>query len=92
MKTLLAIMIVGLWGCGDSSIDSKKMALGSKIYSNRCSACHDYGAPNLNELKPQIAQIISAVTSGQGMMPSFKDSLTTEEIEAVAYYIFNKNR
>jgi mono/diheme cytochrome c family protein len=92
MKKLLAIMIVGLWGCSDSSIDSKKMALGSKIYSNRCSACHDHGAPNLNELKPKIAQIISTVTKGQGMMPSFKDQLTTEEIEAVAYYIFNKNR
>ncbi len=92
MKKLLAIIVVGLWGCSDSSIDSKKMALGSKIYSNRCSACHDHGAPNLNELKPQIEQIIFTVTSGRGMMPSFKDQLTTEEIEAVAYYIFNKNR
>ena len=39
-----------------------------------------------------FSQIISAVTSGRGMMPSFKDQLTTEEIEAVAYYIFNKNQ
>ena len=91
MKKLLAIIVVGLWGCSDSSIDSKKMALGSKIYSNRCSACHDHGAPNLNELKPQIEQIIFTVTSGRGVMPSFKDKLTTKEIEAVAYYIFNKN-
>ena len=80
MKKLLAIIVVGLWGCSDSSIDSKKIVLGSNIYSNRCSACHDYGAPNLNELKPQIVQIIFTVIGGQGMMPSFKDQLDRKSV------------
>ena len=62
-----------------------------------CGTCHtlknagsigDIG-PNLDMLKPQIAQIIYAVTNGIGVMPPWEGILTKEEIEAVAYYVFN---
>ena len=39
-------------------------------------------------LKPQIQQIIYAVTNGIGVMPPWGGILTPEEIEAVAYYVF----
>ena len=45
--------------------------------------------PNLDMLKPQIGQIISAVTNGIGVMQAWEGILTYEEIEAVAYYVFN---
>ena len=75
-----------------------KMKLGLEIYNNKaaCGTCHtlqsagssgDIG-PNLDMLKPQIAQIINAVTNGIGVMPPWSDILTIEEIEAVAYYVF----
>ena len=35
-----------------------------------------------------VAEIISVVTNGIGVMPPWEGILTKEEIEAVAYYIF----
>ena len=75
------------------------MILGLEVYKNKamCGTCHTLKAagskgeigPNLDMLKPQIAQIINAVTNGIGVMPSWEGILTPEEIEAVAYYVFN---
>ena len=76
-----------------------KMELGSKVYNEKamCGTCHVLQAaksegqigPNLNQLKPQIPRIINTVTNGIGIMPAFEGELTFEEIEAVAYYVFN---
>jgi len=75
------------------------MDLGLEVYNNKaqCGVCHtlrDNGSegnigPNLDELKPQEFQIINAVTNGIGVMPAWEGILTPEEIEAVAYYVFN---
>ena len=45
--------------------------------------------PNLDQLKPLMSQIIYAVTNGIGVMSAWQGILTQEEIEAVAYYVFN---
>ena len=81
-----------------STFADEKMVLGLEIYNEKaqCNACHTLQAansngdigPNLDQLKPQIDQIIYTVTNGIGVMPSFDGLLTLEEIEAVAYYIF----
>ena len=76
-----------------------KMSLGQEVYNEKamCGTCHvlkksgsngEIG-PNLDVLKPQIPQIISAVTNGIGVMPPWQGILTKEEIEAVAHYVFN---
>ena len=75
-----------------------KMSLGLEIYNEKamCGTCHTLQAassdgdigPNLDMLKPQLPQIISAVANGIGVMPPWKGILTDEEIEAVAYYVF----
>ena len=44
---------------------------------------------NLNQIKPDIYKIISSVNNGVGVMPPWEGILTKEEIEAVAYYVFN---
>ena len=74
------------------------MKLGLDVYNNKaqCGICHSLKAansngeigPNLNQLKPQLSQIIMAATNGIGVMPPLKGILTREEIEAVAYYVF----
>ena len=76
-----------------------KMLLGLEIYNNKaqCGVCHilqNAGSegnigPNLDQLKPQLSQIIIAVTNGIGVMQAWDGILTLEEIEAVAYYVFN---
>ena len=77
----------------------EKMKLGLDVYNNKamCGTCHTLQAagsngeigPSLDMIKPQISQIINAVTNGIGVMPAWEETLTIDEIEAVAYYIFN---
>ena len=75
------------------------MELGLEVYKSKamCGTCHilkaaessgDIG-PNLDQLKPSLNQIIYVVTNGIGVMQSWEGILTKEEIEAVAYYVFN---
>jgi mono/diheme cytochrome c family protein len=76
-----------------------KMVLGLEVYNNKaqCGVCHTIQAassegnigPNLDQLKPSMDRIIYVVTNGIGVMQAWEDVLTDEEIEAVAYYIFN---
>ena len=75
-----------------------QMELGLEVFNNKaqCGMCHTLQAAgsegqigtNLDQLKPQIPQIISTVTNGIGVMPAFKGMLTMKEIDAVAYYVF----
>ena len=75
------------------------MDLGIEVFNNKaqCGTCHTLQAaesegnigPNLDLLKPQINQIIYVVTNGIGVMQPWDGILTKEEIEAVAYYVFN---
>ena len=98
MKKILLVLIFLIFSSGIVFADSK-MELGLKVYNNKamCGTCHVLQAagsegqigPNLDILRPQMAQIISAVTDGIGVMQAWEGILTDEEIEAVAYYVFN---
>ena len=94
------ILLISLLSVFSSSVFADpKMDLGLDVYNNKaqCGVCHTLQAagskgligPNLDQLKPQIPQIIFAVTNGIGVMQSWEGILTYEEIEAVAYYVFN---
>jgi mono/diheme cytochrome c family protein len=60
-----------------------------------CGGCHTLEAanasgtvgPNLDEAKPSKELVVDRVTNGQGVMPSFKDSYSPEQIAAVADYV-----
>jgi sulfite dehydrogenase len=60
-----------------------------------CSGCHtlaDAGStgtvgPNLDDAKPAKELVTDRVTNGQGVMPSFKDTLDPQQIQAVAQYV-----
>jgi cytochrome c6 len=81
--------------------DSEKMALGLEVYNNKamCGTCHTLKAaasegdigPNLDSLKPSEEQVKGVVTEGLGVMPAFGEEglLTSEEIDAVSYYVVN---
>ena len=94
------ILLISLLLIFSSSVFADdKMDLGLEVYNNKaqCGVCHALQAagsegqigPDFDLLKPQIPQIISAVTIGTGVMPPWEGILTYEEIEAVAYYVFN---
>ena len=60
-----------------------------------CAICHtlaDAGSegtigPDLDEIKPDSAAVRKALYEGLGVMPNFSETLTEEEIEAVANYV-----
>jgi len=71
---------------------------GKDVFLNKanCAACHilaDAGSagqigPNLNQIKPELARVLNAVSMGIGVMPAFEGILTDEEIKSVSYYVF----
>ena len=97
MKNFFFILLIVFFTSKTSASD--KMTLGLEVYNEKamCGSCHALKAagsdgdigPNLDILKPQISQVILAVTNGIGVMPPWKGILTTQEIEAVAHYVFN---
>ena len=100
MKLLLFILVVAIFSI--KAFANDKMDLGLEVFNNKgmCGTCHTLKAarsdgeigPNLDMLKPQMNQIIYTVINGIGLMPSWNGILTTEEIEAVAYYVFNSTK
>jgi len=97
MKKIILFLFL-LTSSSSASSDSK-MELGLEIYNNKamCGTCHILQAaestgnigPNLDQLKPSIDQIIYAVKNGIGVMQAWEGILSSEEIKAVAYYIFS---
>ena len=101
MKKIVLILFF-LILCGSVFADPK-MDLGLDVYNDKaqCGVCHTLQTagsegqigPNLDMLKPQMNQIIAAVTNGIGVMQAWGSILSYEEIEAVAYYVFqNTNK
>jgi len=97
MKKILLISLIFFFN--NAAFSDDKMELGAETYSNKamCGTCHVLKAakstgnigPNLDQVKPSIDRIIYVVTNGIGVMQAWDGILTQEEIEAVAYYIFN---
>ena len=99
--TTVCLVVTGLpiRSNADEAEAKVKMELGRKIFTQiavpQCGVCHtlaDAGTSGtigakLEELKPDAARVANAVRDGVGVMPSYADKLTAEQIEAVAYYV-----
>ena len=65
------------------------------LEQGNCATCHTLAdaksngeiGPNLNQIKPDIARVISTVTNGIGVMPPYASTLSEQEIQAVAHYV-----
>jgi len=96
MKKILIILFILLFK--NNIFADDKINLGLEVYNNKamCGTCHTLKdaksdgeiGPNLDMLKPQLDQIVNAVTNGIGVMPPWGGILKPEEIEAVAYFVF----
>ena len=97
VKKILLILLFLTFS--SSAFADSKMDLGLEVYNKKaqCGVCHVFKAagsdgqigPNLDLLKSSKERIIYTVANGIGVMPAFEDTLTMEEIESVAYYVFN---
>ena len=65
---------------------SPRQAAAAATRSKAAGATGTVG-PNLDDAKPPKALVIDRVTNGKGVMPSFKDSYSAEQIAAVADYV-----
>jgi cytochrome c6 len=83
--------------------DTAQMARGKKLFSTAtpaCAVCHTLkhagaeGAigPVLDELQPDAARVTRALRDGIGSMPSFKASLSDDDISALALYVSKASR
>jgi mono/diheme cytochrome c family protein len=71
------------------------VAAGETVFRSSCGSCHTLDAagaggqigPNLDSLRPGFEQVRTKVESGGGGMPSFKGSLTPQQIEDVAAFV-----
>jgi len=76
-------------------VASKKTTNGKDIFAANCGSCHtlaDAGTngnvgPNLDQLMPSLEIVQHQVINGGGAMPAFKDTLTADQITAVAKYV-----
>ena len=70
---------------------------GKKIFlgEGNCVTCHTLKnanskgniGPNLDEIKPDIIRVLTAVKNGIGVMPAYEGMLSDDEIKAVASYV-----
>jgi mono/diheme cytochrome c family protein len=69
---------------------------GAAVFASAgCGGCHTLAAagssgavgPNLDELQPELEQVVEQVTNGGGGMPAFGETLSEEQIQDVAAYV-----
>ncbi len=102
IATVIAMAAIGGVCAAEQGADAAKLAKGKDVFDNyACGSCHslaDAGATghvgpafdgnaNLSE-----AFITERVANGQGGMPAFKDSLSAEEISAVAAFVMHSKK
>ena len=98
----LALMLLALLLATQARADCADEALlaqGRQVFLEQaqpsCSLCHtlrEAGAsgavgPDLDQLKPDAARVETAVSNGLGVMPGFAETLSAEQIRAVAHYV-----
>ncbi|MNF34430.1 Cytochrome c6 [compost metagenome] len=95
--TLLALLLASTASADDT--DQALLAQGRQVFLEQaqpsCSLCHalrEAGAsgaigPDLDQLKPDAARVVAAVSNGVGVMPPFAETLSDEQIRAVAHYV-----
>lgn len=94
----LALAAVLLLAGGAQAQDGD-LELGKQVFLEiaepQCGLCHtlaDAGTsgaigPNLDELQPDEERVMAIVRGGSEIMPAFGDTLSDEQIEAVAHYV-----
>ncbi len=82
-----------------AEVELTPAALGKRLFTKEaapaCATCHtlkDAGTqgtvgPVLDEIKPNAERVANAVRNGIGLMPSYQNSLTPAQIQALAQYV-----
>jgi mono/diheme cytochrome c family protein len=69
---------------------------GAEVYAQAgCGGCHALAAanssggvgPDLDDVEPSFDHVVERVTEGSGLMPSFRDQLSEQQIRDVAAFV-----
>ena len=94
-----ALSCVALGDATAADDEAAQMALGKTLFTvgavPPCAICHtlkDAGTsgavgPVLDDLQPSAERVVAALKSGIGAMPSFRASLSDEQMRALARYV-----
>lgn len=74
---------------------AEQVAAGKQLYQNKCARCHGWNMVNLGSIsfdlrkfpKDDKARFFNSVTNGKRAMPSWKDTLTPDDIQTVWNYV-----
>ncbi len=78
--------------------DPAELERGKRLFGTvqpACATCHTLAAagsegqvgPVLDELKPDAARVLRALRSGIGIMPSFAERLSEQDLRALASFV-----
>ena len=100
---LLFAILIGVWYTSaawlytrNTPTASAGATTGAQVFATSgCGGCHTLKAagsngqigPNLDELRPTAAAVEAKVETGGGDMPSFRDNLSSAQIQAVASFV-----
>lgn len=90
----MAGLLLSCSGLAEPSVEEGRKVF-TELAQPGCPVCHtlaDAGAtgaigPDLDEMAPTEDQVAAAVTNGVGIMPAFNETLSSEQIAAVARYV-----
>jgi uncharacterized membrane protein len=98
-----AVVALALWLAppdeSSAPASGTSIAAGKRIFLTAgCRSCHTLRdaqatgnvGPNLDAVRPSRALVIDRVTHGQGVMPSFANKLSKQQIEQVADYVSSR--
>ncbi len=101
-KILLVIMLVIVTFAYTSPALAADIAMGEKVFTANCAACHLGGrnvivaaktlkkdALEMNKMN-YLEAIATQVQNGKNAMPAFKNRLNDQQIEAVANYVLEQ--
>ena len=93
MKSVGIIILMGIVAIM-TSFALPQQTTGKEIFESNCSKCHGkegtkkgFGVKSLQKSQLTTAENTEIITNGKGKMPSWKGSLTTEQINQVVGYI-----
>lgn len=94
MKSISVILLLALAVVSSTIAQVPDSLSGKTLFENKCARCHGadgtrgiFGAKDLRASRITDEEMISIITNGKRIMPSWKKRLTPEQIRTVAGYV-----
>lgn len=95
---LVVALLVLLGACSGGEEPTGDPVAGQAVVEgleNSCGLCHTLesagfvgtAAPSLDDMQPGYDRVLEAVRTGPGVMPSYSEALSSEELHDLAAYI-----